>query len=116
MTYRFYAELPAHFNSKSGCKTHEPFTRSTLERIADPSESFRDGTRGVDVIALPVPVQWYVSRGCIMNEVISKAVAGLAGSHSYGSASDDYLRTRCVRISRDLARRLDPSLFTCLES
>jgi hypothetical protein len=83
---RFYAELPEHWRSKSGCRLHPPVTRAALAR------------------GLRLPLLAVFPSG--------DAVAELEGGCS---APRDYIRARCLRISETEARRLAPRFVTFME-
>ena len=108
--YRFYAEMPEPWRSKSANKEHEAFTRKTLTAWA---------ARGLTANCVAV----------LLDEKTGRPMTGGSGSYECASAcyfhnnsacagssvSGEYLRERCVRVSADLARKLHPALFQYLE-
>jgi hypothetical protein len=104
--YRFYAEMPQDWKSKSGCKSHKPFTRANLEK-----------TEQCNVVAVLLDergqLRW---QGSTMNmDAIAVPIEYSNGAVALASVSRDYLRKRCVRIDAALAKKLHPQMFNLLE-
>jgi len=109
--YRFYAEMPEARGSKSGSKRHRPFTRRWLE-----AHAIAGGRNNVIAVLLDEKGQplWTPGTNCMaaicpINDCSNAPVQS-------GSPSIDYLRTRCVRIDAELAKKLHPNLFSYLEN
>lgn len=96
--FRFYAEMLDHRRSKSASKKHSAFTRATLAKGAANSLYCNCLALTPDLEGATVAVEMRNSPHIV-----------------WGGASRDYLRTRCVRVSEALARRLHPALFNYLK-
>lgn len=109
--YRFFAEMSEERGSKSGSKCYHAFTRDYLEGLAD---------QGRHHNCIAVPLNQYGDPLWVGDTLKMDAYhtgSDLAnGWVSSGLVERGYLRTRCVRISAALARKLHPRLFFYLES
>lgn len=108
--FQFYAEMPEARKSKSANKSfpHNPFTRKQLEKIAD------SGGRNNCLAVSTENVNGRSWRH--YPEGPSSVIDCNPYCINWNSYSLDYLKTRCVRISEELARKLHPELFAYLES
>lgn len=108
--YRFYADMPREWASKSGCKSHKPFTRATLREWAE-----RGGHCNVTAVILDDdgrPMR--TGSGCV--EIIGAVMFHANSGVGLSSADDGWLRERAVRIDEALARKLHPALFQRLDT
>ena len=108
--YRFYAELPDSWGSKSASKKQPAFTRKLLEGYAG---------RGSHCNCIAVPLE-DDGRPMYQGSTLNFDAFGVVLTHTPRSvegvsSNAEYLRKRCVRIDEALARRLHPQLFTYLE-
>jgi NAD(P)-dependent dehydrogenase (short-subunit alcohol dehydrogenase family) len=101
----FHAELPAGWQSKSGCKSHPPFTRRTLKEWAE---------RGVtcNVVAVFGPG----FPGSPLSEALVATFGHSDSDVSAGQVHRDYLRSRTVRVDAATALKLHPRLAARLEA
>jgi hypothetical protein len=110
--YRFYAEMEDARCSKSASKRWSPFTRGYLQNLA--AGSWHNNCIAVLLDESGQPL-W-----CGKDRDQMDAICPVNGrpnaSVELGLPSIGYLRTRCVRISAELAKKLHPNLFTYLEA
>ena len=102
--YRFYAELPSNRKSKSASKGQPAFTRATLKQMAEAGEH-------CNCLAVLDGSLFHASGGYLAVEVVTSVQDLPNCGVCTSSASVDYLRTNCVRIGEQLARKLHPALF-----
>lgn len=107
--YQFHAEMPDSWASKSGCKSHRPFTRALLKEWA------AEGKHCPIIAVLQGPEHRLVSDGEVTIECFG-SVYGHDNSAVCGtSVSRAYLDERTVRIDEATARKLHPALFQFLD-
>ena len=101
--FTFYAEMQENRSSKSASKRFRAFTRKTLEdgtafgQKCNCLAMTQDGLPGMREGFVPI------------YETIDSPVC-------WSSASLEYIRIRCVRVSESLARKLHPELFRRLDA
>ena len=109
--YRFYAELPENRQSKSASKYHAAFNMEFLRELARKCMH-------CNVVAVLTDERGYPYM-CGSNGDQMEAIAPVYGTSNspvvQSMPSARYLRTRCVRIDADLAKKLHPKLFEYLE-
>jgi hypothetical protein len=110
--YRFYAELPAHYRSKSGCRSHGGFTRDNIKTLADTGQCHAfPGQCGLSVCAVIVGAGWRGTGDDMMTDAVA-AVYPIGNSPcALTTVSAGYLAKRAVRIDEATARKLHPALF-----
>lgn len=101
--YKFYAEMPDSWGSKSGCKSHRSFTRATLREW-----------NHCPVAAVFGDV--WLDGGNPVYECVASVYFHENSAVGTTAIAVDRLRKRCVRIDEALARRLHPALFEGLDS
>lgn len=110
--YKFYAEMPGDRGSKSASQRHNAFTREELQRIAAHGNNCNCIAVLLDERGQPL---WcgkdrdQMDAICPLNDRSNAPV-------ELGLPSIGYLRTRCLRINAELARKLHPYLFAYLEA
>ena len=114
--YKFYAEMPDNYKSKSGCKSHAPFTRRYIKGGSH-GTPYSSSKQGKGIYLNCVAVCFGREHTCHdgSQECFSSVFDYANSDVNAGSVSLDYLRKRTVRISETLARRLHPRLFERLD-
>jgi hypothetical protein len=110
--FQFFAEMPEGWRSKSGCKTHAPFTRKTLKEWAS-----RGVTCNVNAVFIDEETGRKMRSGSPGTYEALVATFGHSDSDtSVGAVGWEYLDKRCVRIDEATARKLHPRLFARLDA
>lgn len=107
---RFYAVMPISRKSKSASKSH-PFDPFTIKRLTEKADA---GER-VECFALDVSdARWRYNpggAGLVFDPEITPDFSAIG----WTGVSLDWLSSRCVRISEELAQRLHPEIVRYME-